>query len=201
MNRSASLRAESSANGQGLARLLRILALATFIVFFQAYMVAPLIPTLASGFGVSPLMMGAIVPAYLIPYGRATLVVGLLADRLGRSRLMLGSVILFVVLVPLSATYAYVLLNAMFHSGVFTWLGLHFGERYALGDVGIGLALLGYGVPGMLFGPAIGRLAVRHGRRLLIPGGLTIAAVSALLLVPAAPVIAAATAVMELSLG
>jgi predicted MFS family arabinose efflux permease len=45
-------------------------------------------------------------------------------------------------------TYVYVLLNAMFHSGVFTWLGLYFARRYDLGETGIGLALLGYGVPG-----------------------------------------------------
>jgi hypothetical protein len=53
-------------------------------------------------------------------------------------------------------TYAYVLLNAIFPSGVFTWLGLSFTQRYGLGEVGIGLALLGYGVPGFLLGPPMG---------------------------------------------
>lgn len=50
-------------------------------------------------------------------------------------------------------TYAYVLLNAVLQSGVYTWLGVYLARRYHLGDVGIGLALLGYGVPGFLLGP------------------------------------------------
>src|SRR5204862_7967777 len=75
-------------------------------------------------------------------------------------------------------TYACVLLNAIFHSGVFTWLGLYSARRYGLGEVGIGLALLGYGVPGFLLGPIIGRAADRWGRRWLVPAGLGIAAVA-----------------------
>ncbi len=49
-------------------------------------------------------------------------------------------------------TYGYVLLNSLFHSGVYTWLGVFFARRYHLGEIGIGLALLGYGVPGFLLG-------------------------------------------------
>src|SRR5260370_4299474 len=64
-------------------RLLRMLAVATFMIFFQAYMVAPIIPTLSNAFGTSVQTVGLVVPAYLIPYGIATLVYGLLADRLG----------------------------------------------------------------------------------------------------------------------
>src|SRR5581483_5739900 len=60
-------------------------------------------------------------------------------------------------------TYGYVLLNAVIHAGVYTWLGLYFTQRYGLGEIGIGLALLGYGVPGFLFGPLIGRVADRWG--------------------------------------
>ena len=48
-------------------RLLRILAGATFLIFFQAYMVAPLIPRLAAIFSVSEERIGLIVPAYMIP--------------------------------------------------------------------------------------------------------------------------------------
>lgn len=49
-------------------RLLKMLAAATFIIFFQGYMVAPIIPTLSSIFGSSIQTVGFIVPAYLIPY-------------------------------------------------------------------------------------------------------------------------------------
>lgn len=40
-------------------------------------------------------------------------------------------------------TFAFVLLNAIFHSGVFTWLGVDFSRKYGLGEIQIGLALLG----------------------------------------------------------
>jgi predicted MFS family arabinose efflux permease len=98
-------------------------------------------------------------------------------------------------------TYFYVFVNAIFHSGIFTWLGLLFSRRYGLGNIGIGIALLGYGVPGFILGPVIGRAADRWGRRWLIPAGLGLAALSALLLVPAWPIAFAVVAVTILSLG
>src|SRR5216684_107163 len=248
--------------------LLRMLSAATFLIFFQAYMVAPLIPRLSTVFGVASQTIGFIVPAYMIPYGVSTLFYGLLSDRLGRRRIMFASLLAFVVLTALTATaqsasqlilwrlltglgasgvvplalalmgtlfpyeqrgrplgwlfgamaggmafgstfgavlepfvgwaglflivgaagagillvllpyrafigiaagpvagtlrglfrgyvellsiargrrtYGYVLLNSIFHSGVFTWLGVYFEQRYNLGPIGIGLALLGY---------------------------------------------------------
>lgn len=305
-------------------RLVRALAAVTFLVFFQAYMVAPLIPRLAAVFNSRVEAAALAVPAYLIPYGLATLVYGVLADRFGRQRVILASLTALIVLVPLTATartasqlalwraatgigasavvplslsligvlypyeqrgrplgwlfgamaggmafgstvgallepllgwrgvflavgaltlpaavllvrerdllgagpraggtlrelaeayrvllapgrglrtYAFVFTNAVFHSGVFTWLGLYFAQRYGLGEVGIGLALLGYGIPGFALGPAIGRAADRWGRRWLIPSGLAIAAVAALLLSLTLPLVAAALVVTVLSVG
>ncbi|PSB50173.1 MFS transporter, partial [Chroococcidiopsis cubana CCALA 043] len=98
-------------------------------------------------------------------------------------------------------TYAYVLLNGVFHSGVYTWLGLYFQERYGLGSASIGFALLGYGVPGFLLGPIIGRVADRWGRNQLIPLGFGIAGVSAAILMFDIPLVVAAGAVASLSLG
>jgi predicted MFS family arabinose efflux permease len=46
-------------------RLLEMLAAATFVIFFQGYMVAPIIPTLSSTFGSSIQTVGLIVPATL----------------------------------------------------------------------------------------------------------------------------------------
>jgi len=305
--------------------LLRMLSAATFLIFFQAYMVAPLIPRLSTVFGVASQTIGFIVPAYMIPYGVSTLFYGLLSDRLGRRRIMFASLLAFVVLTALTATaqsasqlilwrlltglgasgvvplalalmgtlfpyeqrgrplgwlfgamaggmafgstfgallepfvgwrgiflgvsilgagvlglflpyqrllgdassaptgtvrdllaaygsllrpgrglrtYAYVLLNSIFHSGVFTWLGLYFARRYGLGEIGIGLALLGYGVPGFLLGPPIGRAADRWGRRWLVPTGLGTAAVAAGALILDVPLVVAALAVTLLSLG
>lgn len=306
-------------------RLLRLLAATTFLIFFQAYMVAPMIPKLSVVFGVSPRIIGLIVPAYLIPYGVSTLFYGLLSDWIGRRRIMLASLLAFVLLTGLTATahsasqliawrlatglgasgvvplvlaligalfpyeergrplgwlfgamaggmafgstfgvvlepvlgwrgvflavsglglmtllllkpfvdllgdaarprpinlaeifrgykslltsgrgrwtYTYVFANAIFHSGVFTWLGLYFERRYGLGEIGIGLALLGYGVPGFLLGPVIGRAADRLGRKWLIPTGVAIAAFSAAVLIPQLPLALAAVAITTLSLG
>lgn len=305
-------------------RLLRVLAAATFLIFFQAYMIAPLLPALALEFGVSAQAVGLAVPAYLIPYGASTLAYGLLSDRLGRRRLVLASLVTFIVLLALTATsrsstqlivwrllagvgasavvplslvvvgtlypyeqrgrplgwlfgamaggmafgstfgavlepligwrttfvavaalaaillasllpsrrmlgevppespqlgtmlrgyaellssergrrtYAYVFLNAVFHSGVFTWLGLYFKQRFGLGETGIGLAILGYGVPGFLFGPVIGRAADRWGRAHVLPLGLLVSAAAGAALMPALPLVAAAIVVTLLSLG
>ena len=306
-------------------RSLWVLAGITFLIFFQAYMVAPMIPRLSTVFDVPAQQIGLVIPAYLIPYGVSTLFFGLLSDWIGRRRIMLVSLVAFAVLTALTATaqsareiilwrlltglgasgvvplalaligdifpyeergrplgwlfgamaggmafgstfgvllvsaigwrgvflavsvlgfvaltllkphfsllgerprtrtirfqgvvaryknllilprgrrtYVYVFLNAIFHSGVFTWLGLYFSRRYGLGEVGIGLALLGYGVPGFLLGPVIGRAADRWGRRWLLPAGIGVAALSAALLVPRLSLAFAAIVVTLLSLG
>jgi predicted MFS family arabinose efflux permease len=306
-------------------RLLRALAAATFIIFFQAYMVAPIIPDLASTFASSVQRVGLIVPAYLIPYGIATLFYGMLADRLGVQRVMFVSLIAFVALTALTATatsigqialwrvltglgasgvvplalvlvgrlfpyeergrplgwlfgamaggmafgspsgamvvpfigwrglfltaaavggvvlllilphrrriaaamqpvggtlgdllrgyasllgtargrrtYGYVFVNSMFHSGVFTWLGVYLERRYRLDSVGIGLALLGYGVPGFLFGPLIGRAADRLGRGRLLPVGLAVSTLAVAALLLPFPLFLAPAVALVLSLG
>jgi len=306
-------------------RLLRMLAAATFVIFFQAYMVAPIIPALSSVFGTSVQTVGLVVPAYLIPYGMATLVYGLLADRLGLQRIIFASMMAFVVLTALTATatsvhqillwrlltglgasgvvplalvvvgkifpysergrplgwlfgamaggmafgsslgailvpftgwrglfiltsiagfaililllpyrnviaasiqpvngtfrdlvhgyrsllgtrrgqttYGYVFVNSIFHSGIFTWLGVYLERRYGLGPVGIGVALLGYGVPGFLLGPLIGRAADKWGRGRLLPIGLGLSSISAAFLLADLPIVAAALVATALSLG
>lgn len=288
-------------------------------------MVAPLIPRLSARFGTDEQTLGLVVPAYLIPYGLATLFYGLLSDRIGRRRIMFASLAAFTALTALTATaantsqlilwrfltglgasgvvplalaligevfpyekrgrplgwlfgamaggmafgstvgvvlepfigwqmlfigtaaagalvllllhphrsvldsrtaplkasfpqvlrgyadllstaratrtYSYVFLNGVFHSGVYTWLGLYLARRYQLGEIGIGLALLGYGIPGFLLGPAIGRLADRWGRSWLIPLGLAVSAVAAATLVPSVPLILTVVAITVLSLG
>ncbi len=98
-------------------------------------------------------------------------------------------------------TYSYVLINAVLQSGVYTWLGLYLTQRFGLGELGIGLTLLGYGIPGFLLGPLIGRVVDRYGRARIIPAGVALGAVCALLLAVALPRIAVQATVVALSPG
>lgn len=310
--------------GRDQERLLRTLAAATFLIFFQAFMIAPLIPDLAGALGSTADRIGLAVPAYLLPYGAMTLVWGPVSDRVGRAAVILCSAAAFAVLtaataaasgpvafiafrtatavgasgvVPMSLalvgdvfpyqrrghalgwlfgamaggmafgsstgallapligwrglflavagcavivlgtlvsrrsllrgpvqprlpirvvvrgylrllevprarrTYSYVLVNAIVQSGVYTWLGVYLSQRFGLTAVGIGLALLLYGVPGFVFGPTIGRIADRRGRARLIPLGLAVTAAAVTALALPVPLVAAAVAVGALSLG
>lgn len=305
--------------------MLPMLCAAAFLVFAQAFMVAPLIPRLTQVLHARTNVIALAIPAYLIPYGLMTLIWGPLSDRIRRRTVIFGSLALFIVLtastglasggtafviwrgatglgasgvVPISLaligdlvpfdrrgralgwlfgamaggiatgstggalaepflgwqglfitvaaisiavgvfgimagaipelpspagipplravargyahllgrsrarrTYLYVLINAVLHSGIYTWLGLYLYRDYHLGEVGIGLALLGYGVPGFLLGPVIGHLADRYGRARLIPLGVAIGGASALALAPAPPLVLVALVVTVLSLG
>ncbi|GGF25563.1 MFS transporter [Echinicola rosea] len=302
-----------------------LLALAASLIFFQAYMIAPLIPKLSEVFGVTEQYIGLVIPAYMITYGISILFYGVLSDRFGRMRIIRFSLLAFILLTALTAlaqtssqlimlrlftglgasgvipmalalvgdlyephergkplgllfaameggmalgstagvvlepfigwrmlflgiailgaiilwfisfqidfksqkpelnkpnvrqvfskffhllsmsrgakTYSSVFWNGIFHSGIYTWLGYYFSVKYILGEIGIGLAILGYGVPGFLFGSSIGRAADRWGRfRLIIPG-LGIAALATALLATNISVILAAIAVTVISLG
>ncbi len=306
--------------------LLYVLSAATFIIFFQLYMVAPLLPSLSVFFNVSEQTIGLIVPAYLIPYGISTLFYGLLADKIGTKKVVLSSLFVFVVLTALTSfsqsvpqlitwrlltgigasgvvpmalawtgrsysyeergrplgwifgamagggafgasagvilesyigwrmlflgvsilgvltwtilwlafrnlgdvlmekqkltltkvlngykalfsgrrgkiAYTYVLLNGIFHAGVFTWLGLYFEESFGLSGASIGFAIIGYGFPGFILGPFIGKLVDKKGRNKLLPIGLAISALSAIILSFNIPLYVATIAVILLSLG
>jgi predicted MFS family arabinose efflux permease len=142
---------------------------------------------------------GAVLLLVLVPYrtviaGTVQLVAGTLRDFYCGYQTLLGT--------PRGQrTYCYVFINSMFHSGVFTWLGVYFEQRDGVGPVGIGLALLGYGVPGFLFGPVIGRAADHWGRARLLPIGLGLSALAAAVLILGFPVILAPVIAMLLSLG
>ncbi len=139
-------------------RLLRILSGITFLIFFQAYMVAPMIPRLSAALGVSDQKIGLLVPAYLIPYGVSTLFFGLLSDWMGRRRIMFTSLAAFAVLTGLTATSANA--NQMILWRFLTGLG-------ASGVVPLALALIGTLFPlkergrplGWLFGAMAGGMA------------------------------------------
>jgi predicted MFS family arabinose efflux permease len=316
---------EKEEKQQRKEKLLWILCLAAAIIFFQGYMIAPLIPRLSEVFDVPEQKIGLVVPAYMIAYGISTLFYGLLSDWLGRGKLIRFSLIAFILLTALTATaqsasdmilwrlltglgasgvvplslamigdlypfekrgrplgllfaameggmavgstagvmlvpftgwrmlflitaalaaivlwilirylslssaptaksppsvkqifsgyqdllatkrglrtYSYVFWNGIFHSAIYTWLGLYFSQRYNLGEIGIGLAILGYGVPGLLLGSTIGKAADKWGRVWLIIPGLGIAAAATAMMIFDIPLVLAAVAVTLVSLG
>lgn len=98
-------------------------------------------------------------------------------------------------------TYAYVLVNAMLHAGIYTWLGVYLHQHVGLDEAQIGLVLLGYGIPGVLLSPAIGRIADRYGRARIIPLGLALTATCAAMFAAEPSVVFVQAAVVSLSLG
>ncbi len=302
-----------------------IVSLATFIIFFQGFMVAPLLPMLSEHFSTTVRHVSFIEPAYLLGYGLLTLVYAPLSDRFGRFRIVAFCLVMFCLFTLLTAfvnginqmiflrlltgigaagiapttiswisdnypyekrghalgiffgnmaggtafgssagalitsvigwqwlfvgvaniglvifsliliqqknifgkreavsktrdkillsfrsilstgrarrTYFYVLFNGMFHGGIFAWLAYFFYKNYGLNEFQIGLALLGYGIPGLLFGPFLGKLADRYGRNKIIPLGLFLGAVTVLLLSQNFSLAASCVLVALLSLG
>ena len=70
--------------------LVRVLGAAAFLVMFQAYLVAPLIPALTRSFHTSQSLMGLAIPAFTIPYGISSLFYGPISDRFGRKVIILN---------------------------------------------------------------------------------------------------------------
>jgi len=305
--------------------LVVVLSLGTFIIFFQGFMVAPILPSLASLFQVSVRHVSFIEPAYLLGYGLVTLVYAPLSDKYGRFPIILFSLSSFIVLTACTAfchsvtqlillrlltgmgaggvapitigwigdhfpyekrghalgilfgfmaggmavgssagalltdllgwqmmfwiaaaigaivlslmivnrnkfprntqvhsssfpivyqslkevfllprgwrTYLFVFFNGLFHSGVFAWTGYLFYKTYHLNGKEIGFALLGYGIPGLLFGPILGKLADKYGRNRIIPVGILVGALSAIGLSMDYPLLVTCVFVATLSLG
>ena len=98
-------------------------------------------------------------------------------------------------------TMAFIFCNGAFHGGIFAWLGLLLTRRYHLHDAGIGLALAGYGLPGIVIGTTIGRWGDRYGRRYVVPLGFLWAAGCAFLLLPHSRRFVAAVVITALSIG
>jgi Major Facilitator Superfamily len=94
----------STADAAQRERLLRLLTVSSFLIFFQAYMVAPIIPALAAAFHAPVHTVALVVPAYLIPYGIGTILYGIASDRFGTYPVMLASLAAFIVFALATAT-------------------------------------------------------------------------------------------------
>ena len=98
-------------------------------------------------------------------------------------------------------TLAFIFCNGAFHGGIFAFLGVLLMRRYHLHDTGIGLGLAGYGLPGIFFGPVIGKWGDRYGRSYVVPAGFIWAAICGFLLIPSSPRLVAALVITGLSVG
>jgi len=119
-------------------RLVVLLGLAGFIVMADNWVVSPILPAISKSLGVSTPSAGVLITAYMLPFGLFQLVFGPLADRFGKSRVVLGTLALFTVATGLCATGASLTQLAAFRAltGVF-----------AAATMPISLALIGDVVP------------------------------------------------------
>ena len=60
------------------------MATVAFLASYSNIMIAPLVPALARGFGVHPYDLKWLIPGFSIFYGTATLLYGIVSDRIGR---------------------------------------------------------------------------------------------------------------------
>jgi len=98
-------------------------------------------------------------------------------------------------------TLAFIFVNGTFHGGIFAWIGVLLASRYQLSEIGIGLVLLGYGLPDLLFGLVIGSWGDRYGRRYVVPLGFLWASGCALLLALRSTPLISALIITALSVG
>ena len=85
-------------------RLIIVLGLAGFIVMADNWVVAPLLPSIGRAFSVDPARAGVLIAAYMLPFGLFQLLYGPLADRFGKLRVVMVSLVLFTVATGLCAT-------------------------------------------------------------------------------------------------
>lgn len=75
--------------------LVMILGLAALIVVADNWVVSPILPTIASEFGVPVASTGVLIAAYMLPFGLFQLVYGPIADRYGKIRTVVATLTLF----------------------------------------------------------------------------------------------------------
>lgn len=119
-------------------RFILLLGLAGFIVMADNWVVSPILPAIADDLGVRPEQAGILIASYMLPFGLFQLVFGPLADRYGKSRVILSTLALFTVATGLCAAGSSITGLALYRAltGVF-----------AAATMPISLALIGDVVP------------------------------------------------------
>ncbi len=102
-------------------RLVVLLGLAGFIVMADNWVVSPILPAIAGSLDIPVESAGILIAAYMLPFGLFQLVFGPLADRYGKSRVIVGTLAIFTVATALCAAGATLTSLALFRAltGVF----------------------------------------------------------------------------------
>src|SRR5680860_462600 len=120
------------------ASLVLILGLAGLIVMADNWVVSPILPNIASTFGVPVASTGVLIAAYMLPFGLFQLAYGPLADRYGKFRTVVATLTLFAGVTALGALMPSV-------QGLTAVRGLT--GVFAAATMPVSLALLGDSVP------------------------------------------------------
>lgn len=84
-------------------RLVLLLGMAGFMVMADNWVVSPILPAISKSVGVTPEAAGLLIAAYMLPFGVFQLVFGPLADRFGKTRVILVTFTAFAVATALCA--------------------------------------------------------------------------------------------------
>ncbi len=84
-------------------RLVFLLGLAAFMVMADNWVVSPILPAISESVGVTPESAGLLIAAYMLPFGVFQLVFGPLADKFGKTRVILFTFSAFAVMTALCA--------------------------------------------------------------------------------------------------
>src|SRR5208283_1217860 len=146
--------------------VMHVMSAAAFLIFFQAYLVAPLIPALAAQFRSSEGAVALLVPAYMLPYGASSLFYGPISDRIGRRPVLLAMLVLMTVTAVGASTAASVgqllawrILAGVASGGIVPISLALFGDLFAYHERGRPLGwIFGAVAGGMAFGSTLGAL-------------------------------------------
>jgi len=156
-----------------------------FACFFSSFLRIPIVPLYAESLGASTAQVGAINAAFMLMAGLLAIPAGLLSDRFGRRRVILGgllviaasSLLLYLTKTPQQMTATYLLFGiglAAYSPSMMSYVAdlaprTHLGRAYGWYTVAANVAMMLGPATGGLLGRSLGLRAV-----FLVSGGLTL---------------------------
>jgi len=84
-------------------KLIMLLGIAGFVVMADNWVVSPILPSISQDLNIDIARAGLLITAYMIPFGIFQIVFGPLADRYGKKKVILFSMIMFTISAGLCA--------------------------------------------------------------------------------------------------